>query len=152
MHDPSSLRSKAEASLRLAELAKTPRARELFRELADEYERRARGELTAELIEQAEAAPSLVPVAPLLADVPIAMDAPPTADAAAGPGALVAAEASLVPAAPVSESRSVSSPISSRFAKRHRATDCSRSRHPVYSASNCALPLAGEGMWASIQE
>ena len=102
MDDPSSLRSKAEASLRLAELAKTPRARALFRELADEYERRARGELTAELIEQAEAAPSLVPLARLLADAPIAMDAPLTANAAAGPGALVA-EASLVPAAPVSE-------------------------------------------------
>jgi hypothetical protein len=104
MDDPSSLRSKAEASLRLAELAKTPRARALFRELADEYERRARGELTAELIEQAEAAPSLVPVAPLLADVPVAMDAPPTADVPAGPDALVAVEASLVPAAPISES------------------------------------------------
>jgi hypothetical protein len=104
MHDPSSLRSKAEASLRLAELAKTPRARELFRELADEYERRARAELTAELIEQAEAAPSLVPEAPLAADVLIVVDASPAADVPAGPDALVAVEASLVPAAPISES------------------------------------------------
>jgi hypothetical protein len=78
MHDPSSLRSKAEACLRLAELAKTLRARKLFLELADEYERRARGELTAE--QQVEAAPSLAPVAPLVADVPIVTDAPPTAD------------------------------------------------------------------------
>jgi hypothetical protein len=104
MDDPSSLRSKAEASLRLAELAKTPRARALFRELADEYERRARGELAAELTEQAEAAPSLVPVAPLLADVPIVTDAPTTADVPAGPDALVAVEAPLAPDAPASES------------------------------------------------
>jgi hypothetical protein len=100
MHDPSSLRSKAEASLRLAELAKTPRARELFRELADDYERRARGELTAELLEQAEAVPSLAPVAPLVTDVPIVTDAPPTAEATAGPAGSIAAEASLVPDVP----------------------------------------------------
>jgi hypothetical protein len=104
MDDPSSLRSKAEASLRLAELAKTPRARELFRELADEYERRARGELTAELIEQAEAAPSLVPVAPLVADVPIVTDAPATANVPAGTVATVAVEAPLAPDVPASES------------------------------------------------
>lgn len=104
MHDPSSLRSKAEASLRLAELAKTPRARELFRELADEYERRARGELTAELIEQTEAAPSLAPVAALVADVPMATDAPPTADLSPGPPAPTAVEIPLVPDAPLSES------------------------------------------------
>ena len=96
--DPSSLRSKAEASLRLAELAKTPHARALFRELADEYERRARGELTAELIAQAEAAPSLAPVAPLVTDVPLVTDAPPTAEVSPGPQAAIAAEASLVPA------------------------------------------------------
>jgi hypothetical protein len=100
MHDPSSLRSKAEASLRLAELAKTPRARALFRELADEYERRARGELTAELIEQAEAAPSLAPVAPLATDVPIVTDAPPTAEVTAGPAGPIAAEPSLMPDVP----------------------------------------------------
>jgi hypothetical protein len=104
MHDPSSLRSKAKASLRLAELAKTPRARELFRELADEYERRARGELTAELIEQAQAAPSLAPVAPLVADVPMVADAPPTADVSPGPPVPVAAGVRLVPDAPASES------------------------------------------------
>ena len=97
MHDPSSLRSKAEASLRLAELATTPRARALFRELADAYERRARGELTAELIEQAEAAPSLAPVAPLVTDAPIVTDAPPTAEVTAGP---IAAEASPIPDVP----------------------------------------------------
>jgi hypothetical protein len=73
-HDPSSLRSKAESSLRLAELAKTPRARQLFRELADEYERRAQGELIAEL---SEAAPPLVPAAapPSAAGVPAVLDA-----------------------------------------------------------------------------
>jgi hypothetical protein len=73
MHDPSSLRSKAESSLRLAELAKTPRARQLFRELADEYERRAQGELIAEL---SEAAPPLVPAAVPAADAPAVLDAP----------------------------------------------------------------------------
>jgi hypothetical protein len=115
MHDPSSLRSKAEASLRLAELAKTPRARELFLELADEYKRRVRGELAAE--QQVEAAPSLVPVAPLVADVPIVTDAPatagvllvadvpPTAAAPVAPEAPTAAEAPpLVPTVPSSES------------------------------------------------
>jgi hypothetical protein len=76
MHDPSSLRSKAESSLRLAELAKTPRARQLFRELADEYERRAQGELIAEL---SEVAPPLVPAAVPAADAPIVADAPPSA-------------------------------------------------------------------------
>ena len=60
MTDPTDARSKAEASHRLAELAKTPRARELFRQLAEEYEGRAR----AEAGEQGEAAPSIVPSAP----------------------------------------------------------------------------------------
>ena len=59
MTDPTDARSKAEASHRLAELAKTPRARELFRQLAEEYEGRA----TAESGEQGEAAPSIVPLA-----------------------------------------------------------------------------------------
>ncbi len=54
MNDPTDARSKAEASHRLAELAKTPRARELFRQLAEEYESRARGE-PVELIQQAGA-------------------------------------------------------------------------------------------------
>jgi hypothetical protein len=61
MTDPTDARSKAEASYRLAELAKTPRARELFRQLAEEYEGRAK----AETSEQGEAAPSIVPLAPL---------------------------------------------------------------------------------------
>jgi hypothetical protein len=77
MNDPTDARSKAEASYRLAELAKTPRARELFKQLAAEYESRANGELKAELIEQAEAAPSLVPAASLVS----APDEMPTADA-----------------------------------------------------------------------
>jgi hypothetical protein len=102
MHDPSSLRSRAESSLRLAELAKTPRARQLFHELADEYERRARGELTAE----AEAAPSLVPLpvvseSPASVDVRIVVDAPPIADASPVP---IATEAPLVPNVMVAES------------------------------------------------
>ena len=75
MIDPTDARSKAEASHRLAELAKTPRARELFKQLAQEYESRAKGELKAELIEQAEAAPSLVPVAELVSQ-PVAPEAP----------------------------------------------------------------------------
>jgi hypothetical protein len=75
MTDTTDARSKAEASHRLAELAKTPRARELFRRLAEEYESRARGELTADLVEQAEAAPSLVPAASLV-PAPAAPDAP----------------------------------------------------------------------------
>ena len=60
MTDPTDARSKAEASHRLAELAKTPRARELFRQLAEEYEGRAK----AEASQQGEAAPSIVPHAP----------------------------------------------------------------------------------------
>jgi hypothetical protein len=59
MIDPTDPRAKAEASLRLAEIAKTPRAKELFRQLAAEYEGRASGEPAA----MAEAAPSIVPVA-----------------------------------------------------------------------------------------
>jgi hypothetical protein len=113
MDDPTSLRSKADASLRLAELARTPRARELFRELADAYERRARGELTAELIEQAAAAPALAPVAPLVADVPIVADAPATADMQTDVDALpvvdvpvapMAADLPLIPDVPLAES------------------------------------------------
>jgi hypothetical protein len=57
MTDPTDPRAKAEASLRLAEIAKGPRAKELFRQLAAEYEGRAAGEA-------AEAAPSIVPGAP----------------------------------------------------------------------------------------
>src|SRR5262245_26682645 len=72
MTDPTSDRSKAESSYRLAELAKTPRARELFRELAVEYERRANSDLLTELMRQEEAVPSLVPVAPLVSDAPLA--------------------------------------------------------------------------------
>jgi hypothetical protein len=60
MTDPRDSRSKAEASHRLAELAKTPRARELFKQLAEEYEGRARA-LSGEL---PEAAPSIVPAEP----------------------------------------------------------------------------------------
>jgi hypothetical protein len=91
MNDPTDARSKAEASHRLAELAKTPRARELFRQLAEEYESRARGEPKIELMQQAEAAPSIAPrmsadeaapgeapasVAPVVATVPLAPAAP----------------------------------------------------------------------------
>jgi hypothetical protein len=65
MIDPTDPRAKAEASLRLAELAKTPRARELFRQLAAEYEGRAKGAPG----EPAAAAPSIVPAAP---DTPMA--------------------------------------------------------------------------------
>jgi hypothetical protein len=57
MIDPTDPRAKAEASLRLAEIAKTPRAKELFRQLAAEYEGRAMGEPVAAV----EAAPSIVP-------------------------------------------------------------------------------------------
>jgi hypothetical protein len=60
MTDPRDTRSKAEASYRLAELAKTPRARELFRQLAEDYEGRAKA-LAEEL---GEPAPSIVPAAP----------------------------------------------------------------------------------------
>lgn len=75
MIDPTDARSKAEASRRLAELAKTPRARELFKQLAEEYEGRANGEMKAEPIEQVEAAPSLVPAASLVA-APVLPEAP----------------------------------------------------------------------------
>jgi hypothetical protein len=61
MSNPTDARSKAEASLRLAERAKTPRARELFKQLAEEYEQRAK----AEAGEDAEAAPPLVPADPV---------------------------------------------------------------------------------------
>lgn len=57
MTSPTDPRSKAEASHRLAELAKTPRARELFKQLAEEYEDRARAQSDG----QDEAAPSIVP-------------------------------------------------------------------------------------------
>ncbi|MDQ8730815.1 hypothetical protein [Bradyrhizobium sp. LHD-71] len=65
MTDPTDARSKAEASLRLAELAKTPRARELFKQLAEEYESRARAEIDPSAAVHAEAAPPLVPAAQL---------------------------------------------------------------------------------------
>ena len=74
MSDPTKAQSKAEASFRLADIAKTPRARELFKQLGEAYEKRARGELTDELVEQAEAAPSLVPVATLVSDTPLVAD------------------------------------------------------------------------------
>ena len=73
----------------------------LFRELADEYQRRARGELAAEPIQQAESSPSLVPV---VADVPIVADAPPTGDVPVGSFVPIEAEAPLAPAVPASES------------------------------------------------
>jgi hypothetical protein len=57
MTDPRATRSKAEASQRLAELAKTPRARELFKQLAEDYENRAK----AQAEEAGEVAPSIVP-------------------------------------------------------------------------------------------
>ena len=57
MTDPTDPRAKAEASLRLAELARTSRARELFRQLAAEYEGRAK----AEPVEAPDAGPSIVP-------------------------------------------------------------------------------------------
>lgn len=112
MFDPSKAQSKAEASRRLAEIAKTPRARELFKQLAETYEKRARGELTAELIEQMEAAPSLVPVAPLASAAPAVAAAPSVADMPLVPETSlvpemppepkveIVAEAPLVPAAP----------------------------------------------------
>ena len=62
MTAPTDARSKAEASYRLAELAKTPRARELFRQLAEDYEGRAKAEGDA----AAETAPSIVPGAPAM--------------------------------------------------------------------------------------
>ena len=94
MFDPTKAQSKAEASHRLAEIAKTPRARELFKELAEAYEKRARGELTAELIEQMEATPSLVPVAPLVAAEPAVAAAPPA------PEMPLVSETSLIPEMP----------------------------------------------------
>jgi hypothetical protein len=60
MTDPRAIRSKAEASHRLAELAKTPRAKELFKQLAEDYENRAR----AQAEEAGEVAPSIVPPTP----------------------------------------------------------------------------------------
>jgi hypothetical protein len=118
MIDPTKAQSKAEASLRLAEIAKTPRARELFKQLAEEYEKRARGELTSELIEQAETTVSLAPVAPLVseallvpetaeapeiaaeADVPLVPENPAIAESAMEPEVSAVAEVSLVPEAP----------------------------------------------------
>ena len=57
MTDPRATRSKAEASHRLAELAKTPRARELFKQLAEDYENRAKTQAE----EAGEDVPSIVP-------------------------------------------------------------------------------------------
>ena len=79
MLDPTDPRAKAEASLRLAEIAKTPRAKELFRQLAAEYEGRARGELPV----ISEAAPSLVPVE-VAAPVAVGHAAPALVPAAPG--------------------------------------------------------------------
>ena len=95
MIDPTKAQSKAEASRRLAEIAKTERARELFKQLAEDYEKRARGELTSELIEQAEAAPSLVAVAPLVVEAPLVPEAPAVPEIAAE------IDVPLVPEAPV---------------------------------------------------
>jgi len=118
MFDPTKAQSKAEASHRLAEIAKTPRARELFKELAEAYEKRARGELTAELIEQMEAAPSLVPVAPLISaepavaaapavpDTPFVPETPLVPEMPAEPKVEIVAEASLVPEAPAAPAAS----------------------------------------------
>jgi hypothetical protein len=82
MSDPTKAQSKAEASFRLAGIAKTPRARELFKQLGEAYEKRARGELTDELVEQAEAAPSLARVATLVLDAPLVPDVPLVSEAA----------------------------------------------------------------------
>jgi hypothetical protein len=79
MLDPTDPRAKAEASLRLAEIAKTPRAKELFRQLAAEYESRAKGELPI----VSEAAPPLVP-AEVAAPVAVVDAAPAIAPAAPG--------------------------------------------------------------------
>ena len=78
MLDPTDPRAKAEASLRLAEIAKTPRAQQLFRQLAAEYESRAKGEPAAAV----ESAPSIVPAevsaAPMAAEAaPAIVPAPP---------------------------------------------------------------------------
>ena len=67
MNNPTDARSKAEASLRLAERAKTPRARELFKQLAEEYAQRAK----AEAGEGAEAVPPLVPEDPAMPAGPL---------------------------------------------------------------------------------
>ena len=95
MSDPTKAQSKAEASFRLAEIAKTPRARELFKQLGEAYEKRARGELTDELIEQAEAAPSLVPVATLVSDASLVPEVALPSEAAS------VSEMPLVPEEPV---------------------------------------------------
>jgi hypothetical protein len=86
MTDPTDPRAKAEASLRLSELARTPRARELFRQLAAEYEGRAK----AEPVEALEAAPSIVP----------AVDAPSILSAEAAPAIVPA-----VPGTPMAETQ-----------------------------------------------
>jgi hypothetical protein len=102
MIDPTKAQSKAEASRRLAEIAKTERARELFKQLAEDYEKRARGELTSELIEQAEAAPPLAAVTPLVAEVaPLVVEAPVVPEAPAVPEVAAAIDVPLVPEAPV---------------------------------------------------
>jgi len=112
MLDPTKAQSKAEASHRLAEIAKTPRARELFKQLAEDYEKLARGELKAELVEQLEASPSLVPVAPLVAEptpvlevmhvpeTPVVAETTLVPEISAAPEAPVAADAPLAPEAP----------------------------------------------------
>ena len=79
MLDPTDPRAKAEASLRLAEIAKTPRAKELFRQLAAEYEGRAKGEVVA----MPEAAPSIVPSV-ATAPIVVVEAAPAIVPAAAG--------------------------------------------------------------------
>lgn len=83
MTDPRATRSKAEASHRLAELAKTPRARELFKQLAEDYENRAKTQAE----EAGEDAPSIVPtimsVTPSI--VPASSNEPMTASEPAEP-------------------------------------------------------------------
>ena len=101
MIDPTKAQSKAEASRRLAEIARTERARELFKQLAEDYEKRARGELTSELIEQAVAAPSLAAVAPLVAEAPLVPEAPVAPEEPVAPEVTAASDVPLVPEAPV---------------------------------------------------
>ena len=79
MLDPTDPRAKAEASLRLAEIAKTPRAQALFRQLAADYENRAKGEPPA----MSEVAPSIVP-AEVAAPVVVVEAAPAIVPAAPG--------------------------------------------------------------------
>jgi hypothetical protein len=96
MTDPRATRSKAEASHRLAELAKTPRARELFKQLAEEYENRA----MAQVEDAGEVAPSIVPsIAPA---IPMIVPATPSEPAIASEP--VTASGPMEPLGPLAES------------------------------------------------